>query len=90
MTYEPLEAISGADGFELTELADISGTYLDSVLIWEFTDFEPAVSPTHWEYFYFTPDNPDGRFHSGAVSLEDTTDWSSSIRIDILDPLWVE
>ena len=87
-TYVPLESISGADGFELTELACFSGTYLDSVLVWEFSEFEPVVSPTRWEYFYFSPDNPDGRFYVGLVAVEDSKDWSSSIRIDILDPLW--
>lgn len=90
MTYEPLESITNSDGFKLTKLANFSGTHLDSVLVWEFTEFEPVVSPTQWQYFYFTPDNPDGRFHSGTVSLEDTTDWSSSVRIDILDPLWID
>ena len=88
LTYEPLEYISGADGFELTRLAEYSGIHLDSVLVWEFNEFEPVVSPTQWEFFYFTPDNPDGRFHSGLIAVEDTANWSSSIRIDILDPLW--
>ncbi len=88
LTYVPLGSISGSDGFALTKLADFSGTHLDSVLVWEFTEFEPVVSPTYGQYFYYTPNNPDGRFNS-FVNAEDSTHWSSSLRIDVLDPLWV-
>ncbi len=88
LAYVPLSEISDCVSFANTELADFSGTHFDSALVWIFTDFEPVVSPTHWQFFYYSPDNPDYRFHSGSAGV-DTTDWSSSLRIDILDPLWV-
>jgi len=87
LIYEPLRSISCADGFENTVLAAYSGEYYESALVWEFTDFEPVVSPSEWQYFYYSPENPDGRFHSGAAGV-DTVGWSSSLRIDVRDPLW--
>lgn len=78
--YTPLPEIAGAAGYGSCRISELAGMELDSVLVWEFVDFEPVVSSSDSRYFYFAPGVPDWRFYNHGTEY-DSTGWSSSLRV---------
>ncbi|MCD4706529.1 MAG: hypothetical protein K8S62_02185 [Candidatus Sabulitectum sp.] len=82
MEFSPLSEIADATGYKFCRISELAGMNLDSILIWEFTDFEPVVSRSWSRYFHFAPGPLDQRFYDGGLRY-DSTGWASTLRVHV-------
>ncbi len=84
--FAPLPGMEGVPALYETHLSTNFGSILPSALVWEFSDFEPLVSPQGWMYYYEDSDSENAQYQAELMFYPDKyPSWPSGIRVTIID-----
>lgn len=86
LELDPFPEFSDLVTWEKTRLSQLTGNTYYRALVWEFSDFEPVITPSVWQAFYPFPEGSDSIWMSPTEPDGETVKWASALRVRFEGP----
>lgn len=86
LELDPFTEFSDLLTWEKTRLSQLTGNTYYRALVWEFSDFEPAITPSVWQAFYPFPEGSDSIWLASTEPDGETVEWASALRVRFSGP----
>ena len=83
---DPFPEFSNLPTWGETRLSQLTGNMYCHALVWEFSDFEPVITPSVWQAFYPFPEGTDSIWLSPTEPDGETVEWASALRVRFRGP----